>query len=488
MKSLRAQLILSHVLPQVIILPLLVISLGYIIESQVLLVDLANNFRRVASLAAQNAAARPGIWQDASQAEDFARFFSDSQQREIILYRPDGSIQAAPSSDAGGMARLSPEDLAALLAGGTLVKSSYNLSLEDMHVEALAPVLDARQAVVGFVRITDRLGNVYNNFQWIRRLEIAATLLSLLAAVMLGIWLARRFELRLLAITAAVEGVANAEDPAALQSFRPESMPREFARVFAAVSALSNRLRASEEARKRLLANLVHEVARPLGALQAAVHALQRGAIENPTLRKNFLQGMDDQIERVKPLLDNLASLYVLSGEPVELHPKQVNLGDWLREILVTWQVAAQAKSLGWQCDLPDDLPVASFDPDRMAQVIGNLVANAIQYTPEGGHIHVAAGSEASQVWISVEDTGIGITPEERQKIFEPLYRGSRARRFPQGMGLGLSIAIDIVRLHGGDLQVSSEVGCGSRFTVYLPVEIHHRLARNPASQSNTAP
>ncbi len=214
------------------------------------------------------------------------------------------------------------------------------------------------------------------------------------------------------------------------------------------------RLRASEDARKQLLANLVHEVARPLGALQAAVHALQRGAVDDTALRQNLLQGMDEQIDRLKPLLDNLASLYALSGKPATLQPEQVNLGDWLRGILVTWQATAQSNGLGWQCDLPEDLPVVSLDPNRMAQVIGNLVANAIQYTPEGGHIGVMAGSEVSQVWISVEDSGIGITDEERQKIFEPLYRGGRARRFPQGMGLGLSIADDIVRLHGGNIAV----------------------------------
>jgi two-component system sensor histidine kinase BaeS len=472
MKSLRAQLILSHVLPQLLILPLLVMSLGYIIESQILLADLASNFRSVAMLVAQDAAARPAIWQDSSQADGFARLLSDNQNREIILLRPDGEIQAAPLGDAGLIARLSPNDLAALRAGETLVKSSYNLSLDGMHVEAMAPVVDSRQVVVGIVRITDRIGNVYNNFRLIRNIEIAATLLSLLAAVGLGIWLARRFELRLQAIMGAVEGVANANDAAVVQSFGQEQLPPEFRRVFAAVNTLSTRLRASEEARKRLLANLVHEVARPLGALQSAVHALQRGAVEDPTLRQNFLQGMDDQIERLKPLLENLASLYVLSGQPVELHPEQVDLGNWLREILVTWQVAAQASGLRWQCELPDDLPVVSLDPGRMAQVIGNLIANAIKYTPDGGCIRVAAGGETRQVWISVEDTGIGITPEERQRIFESLYRGPRARRFPQGMGLGLSIAVEIVRLHGGDLQVSSEVDRGSRFTVYLPVEI----------------
>ncbi len=101
MKSLRSQLILSHVLPQLIILPLLGLSLMVIFESQFLLVELANNFRSVAMLAAQDAAARPAIWQDASQAEDFARNLSDSYQREIILIQPDGSIQAAPLGDTG---------------------------------------------------------------------------------------------------------------------------------------------------------------------------------------------------------------------------------------------------------------------------------------------------------------------------------------------------------------------------------------------------
>ncbi len=248
MKSLRAQLILSHMLPGLLILPLLVMSLGYIIESQILLVDLASNFRSVAMLVAQDAAARPAIWQDANQAEGFVRFLSDSQQREIVLLRPDGEILAAPLGDAGQIPRLSPDDLAALLAGHTLVKSSYNLSPDAMHVEAMAPVLDNRQVVVGIVRITDRLGNVYDNFKSIRNIEIVATLLSLLAAIGLGVWLARRFELRLQAIMAAVEQVSIANDAAAAQSFRPEHMPPEFARVFDAVSALSNRLRASQDA------------------------------------------------------------------------------------------------------------------------------------------------------------------------------------------------------------------------------------------------
>ena len=471
MKSLRAQIILSHLLPQLLILPLLGVSLAYIIESQILLAELATNLRRVAIAAAQNATTNPAIWQDVQLAEDFARRFSDSLQREIILINPDGELQAIPLGDSEQIPRISSDELANLLAGETLVNSRYNLSLEDMHIEVITPVLDSRQVVVGIVRVTDRLGNVYAIFQSIRNLEIAATLLALLVALGLGIWLAKRTELRLQAIMAAVEQVAESGEAVAAQVTQPVTMPPEFSRVFAAVGALSDRLRASDQARKRLLANVVHEVGRPLGALQAAVHAMQRGAAADPVLRQELLQGMDDQIERLKPLLDNLTSLYMLSSQPVTLLRELIEPGEWLRKILVTWQAAAQAKGLKWQYDLPGELPKVWMDANRMAQVLGNLVANAIQYTPEGGCIRVEAGSDAARIWIAVEDTGIGIPEEERQRIFDPFYRSPGAFRFPQGMGLGLSIAADIVRLHGGDLQLSSELGRGSRFTVYLPVE-----------------
>ena len=106
MKSLRAQLILSHVLPQLIVLPLLLISLAYLIESQVLLAELEENFSRVAMLTAQELPGNPAIWQDASQAEYFARLLSASQQLEVILFKPDGEIQAAPLGDVAELARL----------------------------------------------------------------------------------------------------------------------------------------------------------------------------------------------------------------------------------------------------------------------------------------------------------------------------------------------------------------------------------------------
>ena len=249
----------------------------------------------------------------------------------------------------------------------------------------------------------------------------------------------------------------------------PESTPREFRGVLQAVQALSDRLKSSEETRKRLLANLVHELGRPLASLQAAIHALQQGAAQDAALRDDLLHGMDDQVERLKPLLDNLARLYKQSIGPAELQREPIALSAWLPQILITWQAAAQAKGLQWQIEVPADLPTVSIDPNQMAQVIGNLVANAIQYTATGG-ISIGAGREIDRVWIAVEDTGSGIAPDVSAHIFDPFYRGVPGQRFPQGMGLGLAIARDIARAHGGDITVQSTVGQGSRFTVDVPL------------------
>jgi signal transduction histidine kinase len=110
-------------------------------------------------------------------------------------------------------------------------------------------------------------------------------------------------------------------------------------------------------------------------------------------------------------------------------------------------------------------------DPDRLAQVVGNLLSNAIKYTPPRGTVSLDAGVEGEEVWIRISDTGPGISPEEQERIFAPFYRSRPGRRFPQGMGLGLSIASTLVAAHGGRLKLDSAPGLGSRFTVWLPLD-----------------
>jgi two-component system, OmpR family, sensor histidine kinase BaeS len=453
-KSFRSQLILSHLLPLIIVLLVLGLIFVTVVESQILLTNVVDDLRRTAVTVAAQAAREPIVWQNNAQAQTFIEQMQANLQREITLLPPDKSS-----------ATLTTNDLAVLQSGQPLVKSQYDLSLTNTQAEAFAPVFDAQRVIVGIVQVTDRLGDVYQGFQRIRNLVFLSVLGAFVVAVVIAGWLAQRTERRLQGVTRAVEQVADGQTPA----LTPDSTPREFRSVLQAVQALSDRLKSSEETRKRLLANLVHELGRPLASLQAAIHALQQGAAQDESLRADLLHGMDDQVERLKPLLDNLAQLYKQSIGPAELQREPIALSQWLPQILITWQAAAQAKGLQWQIAVPADLPAVLIDPNQMAQVIGNLLANAIQYTSDG-RISIEAGQAIERVWIAVEDTGSGIAPDVSAHIFDPFYRGVPGQRFPQGMGLGLAIARDIARAHGGDITVQSVVGLGSRFTIDLPL------------------
>ncbi|HMN62877.1 MAG TPA: ATP-binding protein, partial [Anaerolinea sp.] len=114
-------------------------------------------------------------------------------------------------------------------------------------------------------------------------------------------------------------------------------------------------------------------------------------------------------------------------------------------------------------------LPVIQADPIRLGQAVGNLLSNAIKFTPAGGKVTVTSGAGGQEVWLRVTDSGPGIPADEQEKIFTPFFRGGQGKRFTEGMGLGLSIARDLVQAHGGRLELVSAPGEGSQFTIYLP-------------------
>jgi signal transduction histidine kinase len=225
-----------------------------------------------------------------------------------------------------------------------------------------------------------------------------------------------------------------------------------------------------EAARKRLLANLVHEIGRPLGALRMGIEALSHGANRDPQFYDEMLAGMDLETARLQRLLEDLSHLHEQALGVLELDRQPLELATWLSETLNPWHQAALQKRLHWELKLPDSLPVVEVDPLRLGQVIGNLISNAIKYTPGGGTIVTEAGVNDQHIWVSISDTGPGIPPDQQEKMFEPFVRGGQGRRFPQGMGLGLSIARELVEAHGGRLELESETGLGSKFTVLLPL------------------
>lgn len=469
--TLRQRFILSHVLPLLILIPIMGIALIYVLETQVVLANLSGELTGQAVLLAELAVDQPGLWDDPVQAQAFVDRIRPRVTARLTLLDHDGRLLA--SSDPADAERLGRRiELPALsnvLAGEVSVRTTYSRNLREEIADVLVPVLGPDRRVLGVIRLTHRLAAVYERFLRLRYLIVGVLAGGLLLGAAVGWVLALNLERPLGHVTRAVYQLASGRWTTPL----PEQGPHEIRLLIHAFNTLTERLRTLERARRQLLANLVHELGRALGALRSATQALLGGADEERGLRRELLTSMEAELNVLGRLLDDLAGLHDQVSGSLELDRQPVALSDWLSRVLAPWQEAAQEKNLHWEATIPTALPTVEVDPDRLAQVLGNLLSNAIKYTPPGGTVSVGAGVEDGAVWIRVSDTGPGIAPEEQARIFTPFYRGRQAHRFPRGMGLGLSIARDLAIAHGGRLEVESTPGLGSHFTLWLPLHSH---------------
>lgn len=465
LRSLRARLVLSHVLPLLIVLPFVGIALTYLLETQVLLASLSSELERQATLVAFAAADYPQIWYDTRQAQAFAARIGPRITAQVTLLGADQSLLASTDpADQGRLGqRLEVPGFREALLTGSSVRVSYGERPGTGAAEVLMPVVINRR-VAGVIRLTDPLSRVYERFPRTRTFIFSVLAAGSVVGLAIGWLLALDLERPLRRATRAIAHMASGQPLASL----PEQGPEEIRLLVRAFNALTEQLQSLEKGRQRLLANLVHELGRPLGALLSGVQALAGGASESPALRNELIEGMEAEIRRMQRLLDDLTGLYGQTQGPPKLARQPTPLGPWLAQVLGPWREAARKQGLQWQADV-GSLPTLEIDPDRLAQALGNILSNAVKYTPPGGEVNVTASSDGEGVRIRVSDSGPGVAPEERERIFAPFYRGSAGQRFPQGMGVGLSIARDLVKAHGGRIEIESPASRGSTFTIWLP-------------------
>jgi signal transduction histidine kinase len=468
-RSLRSRLIISHLLPLLIVVPLASLALIYTLETQLVLTELSETLTERANLIIAALEDRPDVWNNPDLAEDFVLDFGNQFEGQLILLTTQGSLIAASATDSNGQQGQIPAllGLETALGGESSVIISY--SIFSPGAEVMLPVIDARQELLGIVGVTQTLEGIFSQIGQLRTLILIILLVELLLGSLIGFLLARNLERPIGRAAAGVINIAEGKDIEPI----PVDGPKEIRQLSASVNILEERLRLLEETRQRSLANIVNELGRPLGAIQSAIHVLLKGTVE-PQVEHELLLGVDGEIKRMQPLLDDLALLHGQVTGTLTLEQCQVSLSDWLPPALLPWRAAAIEKGINWEADIPADLPAVLMDPERIAQVLGNLLSNAVKYTPKGGSINVTAGTDSSNVWFQVNDTGLGIDPVEHDQVFEPFYRSQREHRFPQGLGLGLTIAREIVTAHGGLLELTSTPGQGSQFTVYLPLDASH--------------
>ena len=229
-------------------------------------------------------------------------------------------------------------------------------------------------------------------------------------------------------------------------------------------------LRQLEQVRTEFVANVSHELRTPLTAIQGYLETLLGGAIDDPAHARRFLEVVFRHTERLGRLLNDLTDLSNIELGRVSLQRGPVALGEVVDGTLDIIRAKADAGGVRLEARLPAELPAVQADRDRLAQILINLVDNAVKYTPRGGQVAVEAAAGEGLVEVAVVDTGVGIPPADLPRITERFYRVDRARsRELGGTGLGLAIVKHLVAAHGGTLVIESRPGEGTRVRVTLP-------------------
>lgn len=466
-RTLRNRLILSHVLPILIILPVMGFALAYLLETRYLLPQIADELGSSAALLAKVASNTPEIWISPRFADAFLRNTIPETSAEVMLLTPDSRLLASSLPVGPGFigATIDFPDLNQVQAGKTVNIINYSPHQNQAAVDIFTPSISSDGHFMGIVRMTYRANIFYAEFTQFRELIAVILVFAMLVTAAIGYLLAFNISRPIQRATQQVYQVAKGELREPVAEFGPE----EVRLLIRATNYLSEQLNNLEQSRRQLIANLVHELGRPIGSLRSGIQALANGAWKDPNLLGDLTQGMDLETQRLEKLVNELAQLHSQSVGIMELNRQPLDLNQWLPPVLSPWRQAALEKRQHWSEDIPADLPTIQADPIRLGQVLGNLISNAVKYTPTGGSLTISAGAEPEVVWIKVSDNGPGIAYEEQEKIFSPYYRGEQGRRIRQGMGLGLSIARDLVSAHGGRLEIASTPGLGSSFTVRLP-------------------
>lgn len=255
----------------------------------------------------------------------------------------------------------------------------------------------------------------------------------------------------------------------ALLSVSPAQLQLGEAR--AAAAAERSRADRSEQSRRRLIVDAGHELRTPIASVQGHVEALLAGHGQgSEEEQRRYLEVIRRETERLGSLVDDLLAVARAEAGELRLEVRPVQVAEVVDEIAGTLApIAERDRQIKLIRPASGELPPAWADRDRLAQVLMNLARNAILYTPEGGIVSLETAQADGYVEIAVADTGVGIAPEDLEKIFDRFYRADASRtRTTGGFGLGLGISRDLVQAMGGTIAVASEPGSGSRFTVRL--------------------
>jgi signal transduction histidine kinase len=281
-------------------------------------------------------------------------------------------------------------------------------------------------------------------------------------AVLLVVYFSRRLARPLEALSDAADEVAAGNYDVALPGHGGGS---EIERLAARFGEMAAKLAESEELSRHFLMSVSHELRTPLTAIRGHVAALREGVFEEEEAQRRSLDVVAEEAVRLERLVGDVLDLAKLDARRFALLREEVDMRVLCEQAYAAFATEARARGVEYELSLAGTAVLVT-DGDRVLQIVSNLLANAIHWTPAGGRVELSLATRAGDVTVTVSDTGPGIAAEEQERIFRPFWSSHGG-----GTGLGLTIASELASALGGNLAVESEPGQGSRFVLSLPVE-----------------
>ncbi len=483
-KSLQSRLTLSYLL--IILICLVLVGLTAFMFLRGYQRDLV--FRRLEDRAILASRLVSGVGQRRLPAEEvIIRQISGAVQdrdlpMSIYLLDPQGQVTAGSSK------RLDDQRFEALAVSGEISKwparGARRLAQGDQILYVAYPIwrleqTEPREAAYILLLTTPNRGALVAVAELLPRLFWAG-LVTLVVSLVVAALVAY-------SIAHPLERIAQAAEQISAGNYDQQlsiSTPAEVARLAASFNSMAGQVKATLQSQRDLVANVSHELKTPLTSIQGFSLALLDGTAGDEQSRGRAVTIIHEEAGRMRRLVDDLLDLARLEAGQVSLAREPVDMADLLRACATRFVSAADQAGIAVEVQAPLSLPPVVGDPDRLGQVFGNLVDNAIKHSAGasgGGRVALSVEQQDQMVACSVTDNGPGIPADDLPRVFERFYQvdKSRARRSglpnssgqARGAGLGLAIAKEIVQAHGGRISAESVEGLGTRFTVYLPVQ-----------------
>ncbi len=422
------------------------------------------------SLDAQNVAGPAGEVPvkelDLSSLADTTFQLSSQLDTRIRIVDTQGIVMV-DSMEGGQGKDLSGEPLVAqALKGESASPSVQSGAAREMRFAV--PVL-VEGKLVGVVFLSQSLRDVTAVMHDLRLRWLVATAIALALSGVVGLLLSGAISRPLRRLTKAAGAVADGE----LDLRVPVRTDDELGRLSQAFNKMVSRLRAARQTQVDFVANVSHELRTPLTAIKGLVETLRDGAVDDTGVRDRFLETVEGETDRLIRLVNDLLILSRADSEALNLQREPVDLAALAAATVDRLAPWASEQDITLCVDAGDGIPFALVDPDRMEQVLVNLLDNAIKFSRPGDSVTIVVTKAlGAAVRVQVRDEGIGISPEALPHVGERFYRTDRARsRAEGGSGLGLAIGRALVEAHGGSLSVESEEGQGTVVSVTVPVQ-----------------